>query len=264
MAANVNGATPTPTGAYAPVNGLRLYYEVHGAGSPLVLLHGGLLTIDSTFGPIIPSLAKTHKVIAVELQGHGHTADIDREFTLDNLADDLVELLGQLGIDQAAFFGFSLGGLVAMNLVTRHPNVVSRLVLASVHFRPDGYHPEIRDPEAHPGSKRMPTASDFQAMQDTYRRVAPDPDHFAKFAAKASATVAAVKGWSAHELGAIRVPTLVLVGDTDFVLVQHAVEMFELIPNAQLAVLPGATHMDLTRRGDQVLAMVAPFLAAST
>ncbi|HEV7887659.1 MAG TPA: alpha/beta fold hydrolase, partial [Acidimicrobiales bacterium] len=225
---------------------------------PLVLLHGGLLTIDLTFGSMIPSLAKDYQVIAVELQGHGHTADIDREFSLDALADDVVKLLDHLGIEQADFFGFSLGGMVALALVLARPDRVGRLVLASTHYRNDGYHPEIFDPAQ--TSPRLPTQADFQAMQDAYNQVAPDPAHFEAFMNKASNMVGSFPGWDAERLRAITAPTLLIVGDTDFVRLDHAVEMFDLIANAHLAVLPSTTHMGVMGRPDVVLPMVEPFL----
>jgi len=245
-------------GAYAAVNGLNLYYEVHGTGHPLVLIHGGLQTIDLTFGPVIPALAEDHQVIGIELQGHGHTADIERPMRLEYLADDVSALLGLLGIEQADVFGFSLGGMVAVVLALRNPDLVGRLVVASVDFRPD--HAEFERPDDPDAARRMPTESDFQAMRDAYAAVAPDPDHFPTIADKTPAMVASFTGWTEDELARIGAPTLVLVGDTDFVPLRHAVEMFELIPHAQLAVLPDTTHIGVTRRAEQVLALVRPFL----
>ncbi len=246
--------------AYASVNGMQLYYETHGTGRPLVLLHGGLLTIELNFGPIMTSLSEHHQVIAVELQGHGRTADTDRPMSIDVLADDVAELLAQLGVEKTDVLGFSLGGFTALSLAMRHPELVRRVVLASVSFRQDGNHDDIRNSEEHPDSPRMPTAADFQLMQDDYERVAPDPAHFSAFAAKASAMVGAFEGWSDDELRATQTPALIVLGDTDFVRLEHAVEMFELMPNAQLAVLPGTTHMGVTRSPGQVLALVEPFL----
>jgi pimeloyl-ACP methyl ester carboxylesterase len=244
---------PEPT--YAPVNGLQLYYEVHGSGRPLVLLHGGLLTIELNFGSMIPALSRSHKVIAVEIQGHGHTADIDREMTLENFADDIGVLLGQLGIDEADFFGYSLGGCVSLALLARHPNLVGKLVLAST--------PTRREDFALDGQldlDRMPSAADGHEWEEGYRRVAPNPDGFGVLIARLEGVVGAISGWSANELRAIRVPTLILVGDRDFISVERAAEMLELIPSAQLAVLPDATHVGMTRRPDQMLTMIAPFL----
>lgn len=254
-----SGAYPSSAG-YARVNGLDLYYEVHGAGQPLVLLHGGLLTIDLTFGGILPALAATRQVVAVELQGHGHTGDIDRDPALVYLADDVAGLLDHLGIDRADFFGFSLGGLTALQLALTRPARVNRLVLASTHYRPDGYHPEILDPRAQPGSRRMPTESDFQEMYEAYAKVAPDPGRFEAFAEKLQPTVHAFEGWPARTLAGLEAPVLLLVGDTDFVRLEHAVEMHELIPGAQLGVLPGTTHSNLPRRADLVVPMVRAFL----
>ncbi len=242
---------------YAQVNGQSIYYEVHGTGRPLVLLHGGLLTIGLTFGTMLPALAATRQVVAIELQGHGHTADIDREFTLEHLADDVAGVLDELGIERADFFGFSLGGLVSLRLAMRHPDRAGRLAVAGVHFRADGYHPEIFDMDAR--SDRLPTEADFRQMHDAYVAVAPDPDRFEAFAAKASALPERLD-WSAADLGSVTSPVLIVIGDRDFTRIDHAAQMRELIPDARLAVLPDTTHMDLTRRADLVLPLVEPFL----
>jgi pimeloyl-ACP methyl ester carboxylesterase len=246
------------TAGYAQVNGLDMYYEVHGAGRPLVLLHGGLLTIDLSFGALLPALSKDRQVIAVELQGHGHTADTDRELTPEHLADDVIALLDHLGIDRADVLGFSLGGLVALELAIRHPTRVGHLVPASAQFRSAGYHNEIR--EGRQGSPRMPTEDDFQAMREAYMEVAPHPEHFEDFQAKLSAAVGSFEGWPDHALRSISRPTLLVFGDTDFVRLDHAVEMHALIPGAQLAVLPATTHVDVTRRAELLLPMLTSFL----
>jgi len=255
-------ANPARPGGYAAVNGLHVYYETHGDGRPLVLLHGGVLTLDRTFGPVLPALAKNHQVIGIELQGHGHTADAERDMTLENLASDVEVLLAQLGIGQADFFGFSLGGMVSLELTIRHPGLAGRLVLASVPSRLDGYHPGTRPGAAEPDWGRLPTAADGQMMEDDYRRVAPDPGHFHQHLARTSALVAAFRGWSADQLASLRAPTLLLIGDNDFVRIEHAAEMLDTIPGAQLAVLPGTRHTEVMQRADQVLALVLPFLDA--
>jgi len=263
MTGDARMPTPTPGGAHAYVNGLPLYYEIHGTGRPLVLLPGGVLTIDLTFGPMISSLAKSRQVIGVEPQGHGHTPDIQREMTVDNMADDVAALLRALDIDRADLFGFSLGGMIALALAIRHPEMVGRLVLASAPYRGDGFHQETRPEQVDSGSKRLPTQAEREVWEAEYRRVAPDPDHWLAFQARVAAMVAAFDGWSADQMRSIRVRTLVLAGDTDFVRLSHAIEMFELIQVTQLAVLPNCLHMDMTRRPDQVLAMVLPFLDAT-
>ena len=243
--------------AYAHVNGLDVYYETHGDGEPLVLLHGGLLTIEATFAEALPRLAKYRKVIAIELQGHGRTADTDRAFTLEHCADDVVGVLDELGFERADFFGYSLGGLVALAVAMRHPDRAGRLAVAAVHFRADGYHQEIFDMDS--GSDRLPTEADFQEMHDAYVAVAPDPGHFEAFAAKASALPQQLD-WSAEDLGSIRSTVLIVIGDRDFVRVDHAAEMQNLIPDARLAVLPDTTHMGLLRRPDRLLPLVEEFL----
>jgi pimeloyl-ACP methyl ester carboxylesterase len=240
----------------APVNGLQLYYEEHGIGHPLVLLHGGLHTIGLSFGALIPRLAASHRVIAVELQGHGHTADIDRVPTYPDLADDVVALLDHLGVERADVFGFSLGGLVAIELGLRHPTRVDRLVLAAAQYRPEGYH-DLSDP----ASVRMPTAAEFAEMEQEYRRVAPDPDHFEAFHAKLSGIVQTAPGWSADDMRRLVAPVLLVIGDTDFVRIEHAAEMLELIPDAQLAVLPRTRHTELMLRTDVLAPLLGNFLA---
>lgn len=245
---------------YAAVNGLRMYYEVHGEGRPLVLLHGGLLTIDLSFGGVLPELAADRQVIAAELQGHGRTADSDRDIDLRYLADDVAGLLDHLGVARADVLGFSLGGGVALQLALDHPDRVSRVVLASISYADGGFHEEISDPARHATSTRMPTAEDFRQMREAYVRVAPDPGHFEAFAAKVSQAANSLKGWTAEELGGIAAPALLVFGDHDFIRLEHAVEMHGLIPGAQLAVLPGTTHMGVMRRADLIVPLVRGFL----
>ncbi len=250
---------PGPTGmTYAPVNGLDVHYSEQGSGDPLVLLHGGLLTIDLTFGPVQAELAKGRRVIGVELQGHGHTADVDREFTLADLASDVVGVLDHLGIERADVFGFSLGGLVTMELLTGHPQRVRRAVVASAHYREGGYRPEIQDPAQN--SPLLPTAEDFAAMVSAHAAVSPTPDRFEESARKTQQALFPLPGWSDEQLGAISAPTLVMIGDSDFVRPQHAVDMQELIPGAQLAVLPDHKHQQVP--GSELIApIVTRFLA---
>src|ERR1700719_4441198 len=219
--------------AYVPVNGLQLYFEICGSGTPLVLLHGGLLTIDLTFGPLLEPLAASRQVIAVELQGHGHTADTGRPMTIEALAGDVVALLDHLGIDQADLFGFSLGGLVAYAVAVGAPARVGKLIVAAA----DAHRPPGRK-SAPLGEDRLPTPADFQAWRDAYEAVAPDPAHFEEFAAKTSVMVHEFPGWTG-ELRSLQPPTLLIFGDRDFSPLPDVVEVFELLPNAQLAVLPG-------------------------
>jgi pimeloyl-ACP methyl ester carboxylesterase len=242
--------------AYAPVNGLQLYYETHGSGRPLVLLHGGLLTIELNFGLLLEPLAASRRVIAVELQGHGHTADTSRPMTIEALAGDVVVLLDYLGIAEADLFGFSLGGFVAYAVALGAPARVGKLIVASA----DAHRPPGRE-SAPLGEDRMPTPADFQAWRDAYDAVAPDPAHFEEFTVRVSTMVHEFPGWTG-ELRSLRAPTLLIFGDRDFSPLPDVVELFELLPDAQLAVLPGTTHVGLTRRPGEVLALITPFLDA--
>lgn len=242
---------------YASVNGLQLYYEVHGSGRPLVLLHGGLMTIDLNFGALLEPLAATRQVIAVELQGHGHTADTERPMTIPALADDVVALLDELGIAVADIYGFSLGGLVACRIGHAAPERVRKLIVASADpHRPPGRESAPLDDD------RMPTPADFQAMRDAYDAVAPDPSHFDAFAARTTAMVHEFAGWT-DELRSLRAPTLLVFGDRDFSPLADVVELADLLPDAQIAVIPGSTHVGITRHPNELLALITPFLDAA-
>ncbi|MGZ4600057.1 MAG: alpha/beta fold hydrolase [Oryzihumus sp.] len=249
-----------PRAGYADVNGLHLYYELHGEGSPLVLLHGGMLTIDLNFAGLIPTLAQRHFVIGVEMQGHGRTADIDREITPAALAGDVVALLDHLGIDRAHALGHSLGGAVTLELAVSHPDRVRSVVPVSASVRPDGMHEDLTDPAKQATSTRMPTQQDFIEFRDAYLRLSPHPEHFDAFLASLSRSAADLKGWSDEQLAGITAPTLIVQGDHDFVTIEHAALMQHLIPGAHLAVLPDTTHMTVTRRADLLLPILAAFL----
>ena len=248
------------TTGYVDVNGVHMYFEVHGEGTPLVLLHGGMMTIDLSFATLIPTLATKHTVIGVEMQGHGRTADADREIWPAALASDVVGLLDHLGIDRAHVLGHSMGGAVALELAVSYPDRVRSVVPISITVRPDGVHEELADPSKHATSTRMPTAQDFAEMTEAYKRLSPHPDHFDEFLAALSHNANDLQGWSDEQLAGIAAPTLLMIGDHDFTTVEHGAVMLELIPGAQLAVLPGTTHMTITRRADLVLPMLAAFL----
>ena len=234
---------------------------MHGDGSPLVLLHGGMLTIDLNFAGLIPTLAARHQVVGVELQGHGRTADTDREITPTALAGDVVGLLDHLGIGRAHILGHSMGGAVSLELAIKHPARVRSIVAASVSVRPDGLHEDLTDPAKQANSARMPTAQDFTDFQHAYARLSPHPEHFNDFLAALSASNADTRGWSDDELAGITAPTLLVIGDRDFTTVEHGALMQQLIPGSQLAVLPDTTHMQVTRRADLLLPMLGRFLS---
>ena len=261
------------TGDYAEVNGLEMYYEVHGTGRPLVVLHGAYMTIDS-MGSILPSLAETRQVIGVELQAHGHTADIDRPLTYEQMADDTAALLGRLGIDQADVFGYSMGGGVALQLAIRHPGLVRKLVVASASYTSDGMQPELHGmvpsitPEMFAGSP----------IEAAYLEVAPNPGDFPRLVEKLKRLDMTPFVWPAEDVRGIEAPTLIVVGDSDAIRLEHAVEMFRLLgggamgdlaglPNSRLAVLPGTAHFvppgsGILDRAEWLLAMIVEFLDA--
>ncbi|MGH2558547.1 MAG: alpha/beta fold hydrolase [Thermomicrobiales bacterium] len=265
-------ASPLPAaGNYASVNGLDLYYEVHGAGEPLVLLHGGFGTIATDFGRLLPTFAQNRQVIGVELQAHGHTADIDRPFSFEAMADDVAALLDHLGLDSADLFGFSLGGGVALQIAIRRPELVRKLVIASTVFRRDGWHPEVLA-----GMSQM-TAEAAAAMRETpiyqvYVQVAPRPEDFPVLVGKLGELLAQDYDWT-EDIKTVTAPTLLVFGDADNVRPAHALELFELlggggpgdlgaVSNAELALLPRTTHFGVLGRTDLLLPIIPPFLDA--
>jgi pimeloyl-ACP methyl ester carboxylesterase len=256
----MNGNAAADRDTYADVDGLHMYYEVHGEGSPLVLLHGGMLTIDLSFAGLIPTLSAKHRVIGVEMQGHGRTADIDRVISPAILAADVVALLDHLGIDRAHVLGHSMGGAVTLELAVSHPDRVRSIVPISASVRLDGMHEDLLDPTKHATSTRMPTQQDFTEFRDAYLRLSPHPDHFDDFLSALSSSNADLEGWSDEQLAGITAPTLLVFGDHDFVTIEHAALMQRLIPDARLAVLPDTTHMQVTRRANILLPMLADFL----
>jgi pimeloyl-ACP methyl ester carboxylesterase len=228
---------PVNRTAYAAVNGLRMYYEEHGSGPPLVLLHGGGSTAQTSFGAIIPALARDHRVIAPEQQAHGHSGDRDRPLSFEQMADDTAALLEQLGVAQADVLGFSNGGVVAMQLAIRHPRLVRRLVVCSSFYARAGMPPQFWQGFAHARMTDMPPA-----LRDALVAAAPDP---AAVPARFAKQVALMEGF--HDipeaaLRAIAARTLVMVGDSDVMSVEHDARLARLLPHGALAVLPGARH----------------------
>jgi pimeloyl-ACP methyl ester carboxylesterase len=262
-------------GDYAEVNGLRMYYEVHGEGRPLVLLHGAYMTVDA-MGPILPGLAETRRVIVPEMQGHGRTADIDRPIAYEGMADDVAALIRHLGIDEADIFGFSMGGGVALQLAIRHPGSVRRLVAASASFTSDGAQPELN--EMVPGI--TPESFAGSPIEEAYLKVAPNPEDFPQLVEKLKRLDTTPFAWPAEDVRGIEAPTMVVVGDADAIRLEHAVEMFRLLGGGamgdlsgfsghQLVVLPGTAHFippgsGVLDRAEWLLAMVLSFLDAPT
>jgi pimeloyl-ACP methyl ester carboxylesterase len=237
----------------APVNGLKLYYETHGRGEPLILLHGGLGALEM-FNDLVPLLTPTRQVILVDLQGHGRTADIDRPFSFDSMADDVAGLIAHCGIGSADVMGYSLGAGVAFRAAVRHPHSVRRLVLLSIAFKTEGWYPaliagrEQSDRDAAEALKNTP-------FYELYASVAPRPADWPVLVAKMGELARQRYDWS-KDVAAITARTLLVFGDADSVRPAHAVEFFELLgggqrdggwdgsgmSSAQLAILPGVTH----------------------
>ena len=257
--------------SYAPVNGLQMYYEEHGAGTgrPIVLIHGALSAIGTSFGAVLPRLAKTRRVIAVELQAHGHTADVDRPLTVEGFAADVVALLDHLGVERADVFGWSMGAAVALRLGTDHADRVGRLVLASVSFRHDGLHPGLLD-----GIQQLqPEHLHGSEFHEEYLRTAPDPAAFPVLIGKMKRLDGDLPQWPAERIRALAAPTLLVLGDSDIVRPEHAVEMFRLLgggvagdltglPACRLAILPGTTHTTIPQRAEWLAPMIDEFLDA--
>jgi pimeloyl-ACP methyl ester carboxylesterase len=220
---------------YAQVNGLKMYYEIYGVGTPLVLIHGGGSTIQTTFGRVLLALAKNHKVIAVELQAHGHTADIDRPLSFAQDADDVAELLKQLHTGKADIFGFSNGASTTLEMAIRHPGLVNKIIVASTMFKKDGSYPWFWDMMAHATFEQMP-----QPLKDAYLKINPDKDALYIMYKRDVARMQSFKDIKEEDIKAINAPAFIIAGNADVVSPEHAVEMYRLLPHAQLAILPGA------------------------
>jgi pimeloyl-ACP methyl ester carboxylesterase len=269
----MNGAaqsTREPRTGYAPVNGLDMYYEIHGSGgTPLLLLHGGLFNIDMQFGEVIPTLAQTRQLIAVDFQAHGRTGDIDRPLTSANLASDVVGVLQHLEVPEVDVFGFSVGGAVGLYLAIKHPELVRKLIVSSASFRPDGDRPENKEAV---GEMTVDMIAGTP-MEAEYLAKSPNPDKLQDLLDKLGAFDQGFTGWSEAEIEAIKAPTLITAGDCDAITLEHAVRFLQLrggdvngdfvgVPDSQLAVFPGTTHFYGMSRTTLVLDVVTNFLNA--
>ena len=269
LAPAVASAQEQPTTGYAPVNGLKMYYEVHGSGDPVVLLHGSFMTITNNWTLWIGELSKTRKVIAVEMQGHGRTADIDRDFSYENLADDVAALLDHLKIPNADLIGYSMGGGVAMLCAIRHPEKVRKVVSISARFRQDGFVKEGLD--AFP--KLTPEAFKGSPIEIEYKKLSPTPDKFADLVNHIKEMASRPFDFGADKLKATKAPMFFIHGDADGVRLEHIAEMFRLKGDeiygdlrprsaSRLAILPDTTHVTLMQRMTTIVPMVNDFLDA--
>jgi pimeloyl-ACP methyl ester carboxylesterase len=254
---------------YVDLGQLKLYHERHGDGPPLVLLHGAFGTIESCFAGLLPALARQFEVIAVELQGHGRSRDVDRQLSYEDMARDTAALLAELDIPRADVVGYSMGGAVGLQLALDYPELVDRLVFfGGVAFDPSGLYPELGasfesfDPHELDGSR----------WHEAYRRVAPDPDAWTSLVVKLNELDRSGKSWPRDQLAGLQLCTLLIIGDADIVRPEHTVEMFRLlgggvpgdlvgIPRAQLGVLPGTSHEGVLDRVDWLASMIVAFLS---
>jgi pimeloyl-ACP methyl ester carboxylesterase len=251
-------AAAAPKYGYAPVNGARMYYEIHGKGRPLVLLHGGGSTIETSFARLLPAFSRTRQVIAFEQQGHGRTADVEgRPFSFEQSADDAAALLRHLRIEQADILGFSNGGSIALQVAIRHPELVRKMVVISAIYARSGMTPEFWQSMEHASLDSMPAE-----LKQAYVAVAPHPEQLQTFHDKSVKRMLEFKGWPPEMIRGIQAPTMVIVADGDVVRPEHAVEMFRLLPHGELAIVPGATHALIVENADLLAAMILPFLDA--
>lgn len=247
---------------YEAIAGVSIWYEELGddGNPPIVALHGGILTFRRSFEAVLPWLTDSRRVIGVELQGHGHTADSGRAMSIERFGDDVAELIDRVAPGGPVdVWGYSLGALTATSLAIRHPAKVNRLVLAASHIRPDGYHPEITAPEQ--DDPRLPTEDEFAVWQADYEMVAPDPADFFSFLERLQPVVHDFGGWTVDEIRSITAPTMLVIGDQDFVRLDHAAEMLDLFVDCRLAVLPGTRHTEVMDRTDELRSLVGPFLS---
>jgi pimeloyl-ACP methyl ester carboxylesterase len=252
------------------VNGMQMYYEVSGAGDPIVVLHGAYMNIPS-MGAIIPMLAKTHKVYAVELQGHGRTTDIDRPITYQNLADDVAAFMDAVGLPKADVFGYSMGSAAALQLAIRHPEKVNKLIAASVGYDVKGFQPAF--------TAMIPTMTPEMfantPMPAEYKKLAANPNGFPELARKLIQLEKEPMAWEA-DVRKLKTPVLIISGDADVATLEHTVSLFRILgggemggmgkplPASRLAVLPATSHTAVITQADLLIAFIEPFLKGET
>lgn len=252
---------------YAPVNGLEIYYEIHGEGKPLLLLHGSYMTIDLNWKDILPELSKTHRVIAIEMQGHGRTADNNRPYSYESMADDAAKVLKHLKIDKADIIGYSLGGTVALEMGIKHPEVTDRIVIISSVYKHTGWSADVRNAL----SSFKPEFFDATPLKTAYDKVAPKPDYWHKFVTKLTNFDSKDFNLGEANIKAMKSPVLLIMGDNDGIDLNHTAEMYRLLgggvfadmnglPKSQLAIIPAQTHVTLMMQTDKLMAAIDPFL----
>lgn len=260
----------TPVGDYVTINGMKMYYEVSGEGEPLIVLHGAYMNIPS-MGSIIPKLAETHKVYAVEFQGHGRTTDIDRPITYQNLADDVAAFMNAVGVEKADVFGYSMGSAAGLQLAIRHKGKVNRLVAASVAYDFEGWQPAFKEfvPQM---TVDMILSMGFE---EEYRKLAANPEGFRALVEKLIALEKEPMAWG-EDVKKIKIPILVIAGDADVATLEHTVSLFRLLgggimgdmgeplPASRLAVMPATSHTAVVTQPDMLHSFIEPFLKGET
>ncbi len=254
---------------YAPVNGINLYYEMHGKGKPLIMLHGGFGSFEM-FAALAPTLAEKHQVIGVDLYGHGHTALTDRPFRFESMADDIAALIQHLGLEQADVLGYSLGGIVAQQTAFRHSERVNKLVVISSPFKFTGWHPEVQKGFSALAAEFMMQTPLYAA----YTSIAPKPEDFPRLVSAMKETLSQDYDWS-EQVSALKIPTLIIAGDSDSLPPSHAAAFFALLGGglkdadwtgknlvpSQLAILPHTTHYNTITQTDMLLPVLSHFLS---
>lgn len=250
-------STRRQNGAYANVNGLTMYYEMSGDGKPLILIHGGAGATEMFDQALLPILSKGRQVIAVDLQAHGRTADIDRPLSYESMGDDIAALIRQLSLERADVMGYSLGGGVALRAAIQHPKLVRKLVLVSTTFKRHGWYPEVLAAMAQSSSESSETMKQ-SPMYQTYARIAPRVQDWPVLFTKLGELLRKDYDWS-KQVSELKIPTMLAFGDADSVRTSHGVEFFELLgggkadagwdgsgmPNSRLVILPGTTHYNI-------------------
>ena len=219
---------------YSEVNGIKMYYEIYGQGKPLILIHGGGSTIQTTFGRVIPMLAKHRRLIAVELQAHGRTGDREKDLSFEQDADDVATLLKNLNIDKADFFGFSNGGTTTVQIAIRHPEIVDKIILGSALCKRNGVPAQFWD-----FMKQAQLANMPEQLKEAYIKVAPNPNGLQIMQDKDVRRMVNFKDIPDEQIESIKAPTLIITGDRDIIKPEHALEMHRQIANSELAIIPG-------------------------
>lgn len=249
---------PEVQSEYVQVGALQMYCETQGHGRPLLLLHAGFATIETSFEKSRPVLAKRWTTIAVEQQGHGHTTDMDRPLTYEQMVEDTAALLRQKKIAGADVFGWSDGGVVALGLAARHPELVRKAAIIGAGYNTDAEKPDFKRRMA----AMKPDNEHTLPFRDAYRSVAPKPGDWPLLIEKVKAMYASFSGWSEAEMRSLEAPLMVMLGDDDFLRPEHALELFRMVPRGRLAILPGSDHSAPVTRADWVTDMLIDFFDA--